>query len=260
VAREGALDLFGQEAAEGFKELKPFGRLCLPYKKMGAIDSVDLFGLDELILFSFYWSNRERYRRVADIGANIGLHSIMMSRCGYEVMCFEPDPRHFEWLKTNLELNDVSSVTPFNVAVGTKEGTAEFVRVLGNTTGSHLAGAKANPYGELERFPVKLVDFKSVLAKVDLIKMDVEGFEREILLSTTAADWKNTDLMVEVGTPENAQAVFDHFRGSVSLFAQKIGWKKVQKLTDMPTSYKEGTLFLTVKEGMPWGTANDQEV
>src|SRR5437016_1885028 len=60
----------------------PFGELTLPYRRMGAIDSIDLFGLDELIIFSFYWANRKRYRRTVDIGANIGVHSILMARCG----------------------------------------------------------------------------------------------------------------------------------------------------------------------------------
>src|SRR5690349_11853642 len=69
----------------------PFGPLALPYRRMGAIDSVDLFGLDELILFAFYWANRSRYRRSVDIGANIGLHSIVMARCGLAVRSFEPD-------------------------------------------------------------------------------------------------------------------------------------------------------------------------
>ena len=30
----------------------PFGDISLPYFKMGAIDSLDLFGLDEMIIFS----------------------------------------------------------------------------------------------------------------------------------------------------------------------------------------------------------------
>src|SRR4051812_14568978 len=58
---------------EGAREtLDGFGDIELPYYKMGAVDSLDLFGLDELIIFAFYRANRTRYRRSADIGANLG--------------------------------------------------------------------------------------------------------------------------------------------------------------------------------------------
>jgi hypothetical protein len=38
----------------------PFGEISVPYHTMGAVDTLDLFGLDELIIFSFYWANRAR--------------------------------------------------------------------------------------------------------------------------------------------------------------------------------------------------------
>ena len=36
-------------------------------------------------MFAFYYRNREFHKKVADIGANIGLHSIVLSKCGFEV-------------------------------------------------------------------------------------------------------------------------------------------------------------------------------
>lgn len=62
------------------QEFGPFGDLSFPYHSMGAIDSLNLFDLDELIIFSFYWANRNRYKHVLDLGANIGLHSICWIR------------------------------------------------------------------------------------------------------------------------------------------------------------------------------------
>jgi hypothetical protein len=37
----------------------PFGSLSMPYTKMGSIDSLDLFGVDELIIFAFYNANTD---------------------------------------------------------------------------------------------------------------------------------------------------------------------------------------------------------
>ena len=252
VAQREVLGLFSEDTTEA-RDFPPFGSLVFPYFKMGAIDSLHLFGLDELIIFSFYWSNRARYRRTLDIGANIGLHSIMMSRCGYEVRAYEPDPTHFKLLQRNLALNQCTSVRPINAAVSSKPGTMEFVRVLGNTTGSHLAGAKSEPYGELERFPVTVEAIEALWPETDLIKLDAEGHEKEILGATHAEHWQKTDAMIEVGSAANAEFLYHHFNGlKVNLFAQKINWEPVRNLAAMPTSHRDGSLFITRKNQMPW--------
>lgn len=252
VARREVENLFSDEKPDA-REFGPFGKLILPYHKMGAIDSLNLFDLDELIIFSFYWANRGRYHHVLDIGANIGLHSILLSKCGYEVRAYEPDPQHFEILKRNLALNNCSNVEAYNVAVSSRAGEMEFVRVLGNTTASHLAGSKPNAYGELERFPVKVEAIQPLISWADLMKLDVEGHEKEILLATDREHWSGTDALVEVENEGNADALYRHFTDlGVNLFAQKTNWQPVRRVGDMPTSYREGTLFVTCKDGMPW--------
>lgn len=239
---------------EGAREtLGDFGEIELPYNKMGAVDTLDLFGLDELIIFSFYWANRHRYRRAADIGANMGLHSILMGKCGWHVSAYEPDPVHAKLLRRNLSLNSSTNVNLVEAAVSDKPGTLEFVRVLGNTTSSHLAGAKQNAYGELERFPVRVESIANIMPTVDFVKMDAEGQEKIILLGTTAEHWQKTDMMVEVGSEENARAIFQHLQAlGIHAFAQKLGWSEVKSLGDMPASYKDGSLFITKLSTMPW--------
>lgn len=241
------------EGGAGSDELGAFGRVHLPYFRMGAVDTLDLFGLDELIIFSYYLANRGRYRRAADIGANVGLHSLLMSRLGWEVAAYEPDPKHAAVLQKNLSLNQASKVTLVPAAVSDRAGEMEFVRVLGNTTSSHLAGAKSHPYGELERFPVRVDPIREIMAKADFVKMDAEGQEKIILLGTQPEDWAKTDMMLEVGSPENAAAIFEALpRLGIHGFAQKTGWARVASLADMPTSYKHGSLFLTRAESMHW--------
>jgi FkbM family methyltransferase len=232
--------------------LGPFGKVVFPYTTLGAIDTVDFFGLDELIIFAFCWVNRRRYRRVADVGANIGLHSVVFSRCGFDVRSYEPDPGHVAILKETLAANTVTSAEVIPAAVSDRRGEAEFVRVLGNTTSSHLAGAK-NPYGPLERFSVPLAPISEIAAWADFLKIDAEGHEVVILRAIPREAWMHLDAIVEVGTPDNAAALFDHFQNTpAGLFAQKLGWSRVSRLADMPTSYREGSLFVTAKDAMPW--------
>ncbi|MBI1905654.1 MAG: FkbM family methyltransferase [Rhodocyclales bacterium] len=245
------------DPAGGAVRLAPFGELRFPYVRMGAVDSVNLFDLDELILFAFYHLNRTRYHKVADIGGNLGLHSLMLARCGFEVHCYEPDPVHAELLQANLERNSVQGVTLVRAAVSSEAGELEFVRVKGNTTGSHLAGAKANPYGELERFPVRVEAMGPILERADFLKIDAEGHEAEILCATPPQAWRGKEAVVEVGSAENAERIFAHFHGGdVRLFAQRLNWGEVTRRDDMPESYKHGSLFIGGRgEPMPWGAA-----
>jgi len=63
VARQEIENLFSDREAQ-VREFRPFGALIFPYYEMGAVNSLNLFDLDELIIFSFYWVNRKRYRHV----------------------------------------------------------------------------------------------------------------------------------------------------------------------------------------------------
>jgi FkbM family methyltransferase len=231
-----------------------FGQIKLPYHEMGAISSVDLFGLDELILFSFYWNHREKYKNVSDLGANIGLHSIILSRCNFNVTAYEPDPVHFDLLNRNLGLNHCQGVKTLKAAVSDVNGTANFVRVLGNTTSSHLEGSKDNAYGALEHFEVQTIAVDQVFADTDFIKMDVEGAEAKIICATGSEHWAGVEMMLEVGNAKNAQTIFDHLKQiGINAFSQKTGWSRVQAVEDMPVSYKEGSLFISKTDEMDWG-------
>jgi FkbM family methyltransferase len=246
-------DLFGKSGPQ-HANIGEAGEIYLPFVSMGTINSTHLFGLDELIIFTFYARNRRNYKRVADIGANIGLHSTVLAKLGFDVQCYEPDPYHLELLKRNLSLNGIASkVTVHEKAVSTENSTLEFIRVLGNTTGSHIAGAKKDPYGELEKFTVTATAFREILRNVDLVKLDVEGHELEIILSTGSTDWSCTDAMVEIGTPHNAEGVFRHLNAiDVKMYSQKNSWCRVTKIDQMPRSHHEGSLFITCREEMNW--------
>ena len=237
----------------GNNSFGPFGEISLPYFKMGAIDSLDLFGLDEMIIFSYYYNNKNKYKKVADLGANIGLHSILMSKTGYQVEAYEPDPTHIEMIGKNFKLNSVNLVNLNQVAVSDVDHKTKFVRVLGNTTSSHIAGAKDNAYGDLETYDVDVVSAKEIFKNSDFIKMDVEGGEAKIILSTTKEDWENVDMVMEVGNEKNRAAIYDHLNSiGVNMFSQKQAWEKVEVVDDMPANYKEGSLFVSLDNKMLW--------
>lgn len=231
--------------------------LAVPSVNMGAISSFDLFGLDEMILFSFYAANVQTYKRVADLGANIGVHSLILVKLGFQVDSYEPDPEHTAVAERLLGQLDESHTPNWHqvavVANSNEQSRVEFVRVKGNTTSSHVKGAKASPYGELEIFSVETTSFPKIFMEVDLIKMDVEGLEADLLESITSLENSKCDIILEVGSSENALRVFDLcLKLGFNMFAQKINWRRVLDPSDIPTSYKEGSLFLSGSDQMPW--------
>ena len=254
ISQITAQTLFGPNSKQIINSSK-FGKINFPFFEMGSINSTHLFGFDELILFSFYLQNKSKYRKVADLGANIVLHSIILSKLGFEVTSYEPDNIHFAKMKENLDLNFYANnqLTLVNKAISTTKGFVEFVRVKGNTTGSHIKGAKDSPYGDLETVNVETDSFKDIINNFDLLKIDVEGHEAEIITSTKNTDWLTTDAMIEVGNEKNALLIYEFFKSEeINLFSQKNCWNKVNKFDEMPKSYKDGSLFISNKTLVPW--------
>lgn len=225
----------------------------LPYRDMGNINTTHLYGVDEVIILSFYLKNRYRYRRVLDLGANIGLHSIVLGKLGVDVTAYEADPETYVILENNIRLNGLSNVSVINSAVASYDGTAEFTRVCGNLTGSHLSGAKDSPYGELEKFSVDVVGIGKHAHQFDFIKMDIEGQEADVFCSIPIDVVKNIDIMMEINGDANAQTIFNYANiAGVNLFLQNNGWEKAKNLSELPRSHREGSVFVSQKQLMPW--------
>jgi len=228
-------------------------KVALRYESFGSggIDTYNLFGLDELILFAYYRSLPYTGKAI-DIGANVGLHTIVLRRLGWRVTSLEPDPVHVESMRVNLALNDIENgVELVEAALAASNGNREFIRVKGNTTGSHLAGSKSDAYGDLETFQVRTVAVRDVVDGCSLMKLDAEGSEVEIVRAIE--DFANLRVMMEVGTATNAKGMYELCRTSgVSMYSQKCGWEAVVSIDGVPCDYREGSLFISGGLPPPW--------
>ena len=231
------------------------GSIKFPFFKMGQINSAKLFGLDELILFSFYYTNRNRYKKTLDLGANIGLHTLIMKKLGFQVISYEPDSVHLTQIEKVMNLNDLSTEGLTPRAISDKRGTMDYIRILGNTTGSHLLGSKEEVYGPTEIVSVEVDDILEVLSQgnFDFVKMDVEGHEVVLLNRITIQSITYTDIMLEIGSEKNANAIFSILLDKkIPAYAQKINWARVEKLQDMPSHHTHGSLFLSMQGPPNW--------
>lgn len=115
---------------------------------------------------------------VLDIGANIGVYSLEASKCvgkKGKIFAFEPIPDNQKLLKHNLVINNAQNVEVIHSAVGAKEGKLRIYKAK-HSIATHSAGAVSDDFSDL---PVTTIDgfTKKKKLKIDLIKMDVEGYE-----------------------------------------------------------------------------------
>jgi len=136
---------------------------------------------------------------VLDVGAYVGIYSLWVSRLvgdGF-VIAFEPNPIAYRWLISNIELNGAINIKALPYALG-DEITRERLYVAGENIGAsslimnHIINSPASKYSIVGEFvvPVVMLDYvidKSVeivgrpVRHVDLVKVDVEGYEMRVL-------------------------------------------------------------------------------
>lgn len=251
------LDLESQ-LLEGSVNLGDLGFIRFGLADLGNLNSADLFGLDELILFAYYRQNVSKYKRFVDLGANVGLHSVVASSCGYLVEAFEPDPTHFSILRENMAQNHFHQGRLHMEAITSQvgsDGLATLVRVLGNTTSSHIAGTKESAYGPLEKVQVKSRRFSEIETKSGLVKVDIEGSEADLICNLSDDDFLRFDFFVEIGSPGTRAAIWKFLQSKkafVRMFPQKKYWNRALTETDLPAHYTEGTLFISSQKSMEW--------
>lgn len=142
--------------------------------------------------------------RVIDVGANIGLYSILAAcRVGNtgHVWAFEPSRETYERLVRNLHLNDCRCVQPLQIALGESPdrlGTLTSDRGYGDAYRYLLLTTERDPSGKSgEVVSATTLDACAVkygMKQIDLIKIDVEGGEYRVLLGARETLAANCDV------------------------------------------------------------------
>jgi FkbM family methyltransferase len=116
-----------------------------------------------------------------DIGANIGSYSILASAgAGADCLAFEPNPKTFEWLRRNIDLNGLMNKTEAHCkALGSLSGEAEFTVDL--DAGNHLVPDVGLGSEHTQIVPLTTLDEAINGRSPSILKIDVEGFETEVI-------------------------------------------------------------------------------
>lgn len=134
---------------------------------------------------------------VVDIGAQIGVFTVYASKLASQgrVLAFEPHPDNFSLLKENIQLNKCINIVPFEMAVGKNDATATTpLFIHPNNSGGHSVVAKVSRSSvAVSQISLAKIISQNNLSKVNFLKIDTEGSEFNILLSTPIECLKKVD-------------------------------------------------------------------
>lgn len=118
---------------------------------------------------------------VFDVGANIGSLTIPMARAAGRsgrLFAFEPQRLVFQVLCANIAINSLTNAECFMMCVGSQQGMLA-IPELDPEVVNNFGGISAGAGRPVQCIPL---DAFAGLPRIDLIKIDVEGMEREVVL------------------------------------------------------------------------------
>lgn len=137
---------------------------------------------------------------VLDIGANIGITAVMSGALvgPGRVVAVEPVPETFAHLDANVATSGLDNITCVNAAIGAAEGTVRLVTRAGSNFAAFVGYQDVlERYDGYVEYAARVMTVDRLveelgLDRVDMMKIDVEGYELEALrgASSTLAQFR----------------------------------------------------------------------
>lgn len=196
----------------------------------------------ELVATFQYLSEHHLIRGyAADIGANIGNHSLFFRQYYSKVFSFEPNPRTYKVLSLNAELMDNINCYNFGLSDTTRNA---FLNInAGNVGGSHLSTDEAYRSNTQQEIKLETLDgiAESFQGKLGLVKIDVEGHELAVLKGAATLLMRDKPIILFEQQVEN----FNNGISPVYEYLKSIGYIKF--LTVKATPEASDTLPRPIK-------------
>lgn len=114
---------------------------------------------------------------IYDVGANIGNHTVFFSKYlkPRKIYTFEPETTVYKLLIANIDRNNLKDIETYNFAIGEKDGVGTL------SIDEKNMGASKVSITEEGQVVIKSLDSLDIELP-DFVKIDVEGFELDVLL------------------------------------------------------------------------------
>ncbi|MBX2887515.1 MAG: FkbM family methyltransferase [Ferruginibacter sp.] len=186
-----------------------------------------------------------------DIGANVGSYTILASAEIFaDTIAIEPIPSTYQNLKSNILINDIQDkVKAYNIGLGSNKGKLNFTKSL-DTINHVVSNGNANT------IEVEVNTLDNILQQVEvpvLIKIDVEGFETEVLhgAENTLANPELKAIIIELNGSGNRYGYNEEeiHQKLLLLDFRPYGYNpKERKLTERKSFNNLNTIYIRNKE------------
>jgi FkbM family methyltransferase len=152
-----------------------------------------------------------------DIGANVGQHSLFMSKYVKEVHAFEPYPPVLERFRKMVAINRIKNIYIHPVGLGNKNGQLPFYEPPESNLGAGSFIKREDTIDKNFTMPLVIGDEwleKKGASHVDIIKCDIEGYEKNAFLGLKQTLSSNRPIVVmelNLGLEESFQSIDDFY-------------------------------------------------
>jgi len=148
------------------------------------VDSTDLMALTNVWMINEYEIEKFKINKndiIIDVGAHIGLFSLLASRSCFtgKIFSFEPNNENFDMLMQNIKSNKLKNIFPFNLAVS--ENTSNVKLFLDKDESAHSIFQKNTSYVTVESISLQKIFDDNDINFCKILKLDCEGAEYEII-------------------------------------------------------------------------------
>lgn len=156
-----------------------------------------------------------------DVGSNHGHYTMIASGiCNSKSISIEPVKKTFDRLKMNIDLNKLENVKLYNVGISDSEGEL----FISNNKGSMNRIINKNSNDNCELIEVTTLDKLLIAEKnISLIKIDVEGYEKQVLIGCKEI-FKKPNLNVIIIELNNSNQHYDYNEDETILILKEYGF------------------------------------
>jgi FkbM family methyltransferase len=197
-------------------------KMSLDLREKGIHEELFFSGKRELLLTNTMLNSNliKKGDVILEIGANIGYYALIESKLVGEsgkVYAVEPVSDNLRNLRKNVGLNRCKNIEFFHLAMGDFNGTSTIYVSDRPNWSSMLKGKTPGKIISTETVPISTVDeFLRDKATPNLIRMDVEGYEYNIIRGMKETLKKDVKVLIEFHefnlTKEQIEEFFETFR------------------------------------------------
>jgi len=157
-------------------------------------------------------SQSKKFKTVIDIGAWCGTWAKAIEPFAKKVIAFEPDKLHFECLQRNCTIN----CDPRNEAVGSE------IKSISLTEDDFTQAKRVDKQGDIRMITIDSMGYYDI----EMIKIDVEGYEHMVLLGSSKIIKNVSYIMIEI---QKNDMYLDYSRKKIEKFLRKNNFKLIKK-------------------------------